>query len=82
MTEHTEQSPAQPGTTPTPIALEDVIEAVARGATRAWAAPDDVGGYALPMLPASVFIILNPNLNFIAGYDYDVSRNTWVPSRP
>ncbi|MGH2587248.1 MAG: hypothetical protein ACRDJE_20220 [Dehalococcoidia bacterium] len=47
MTEHTEQTPAQPSAAPARIQLEDFIEAVTRGVTRALAAQDEVSGYAL-----------------------------------
>jgi hypothetical protein len=46
MTEHTEQTPAQPGAVPARIQLDDFIEAVTRGVARALAAQDDVSGYA------------------------------------
>jgi len=47
MTEHTEQTPTQPSAVPARIDLEDFIEAVTRGVTRALAAQDEVSGYAL-----------------------------------
>jgi hypothetical protein len=46
MTEHTEQTAAQPGAGPARVDLEDFIEAVTRGVTRALAAQDEVSGYA------------------------------------
>jgi hypothetical protein len=47
MTEQTEQTTSQPSAVPTRIYLEDFIEAVTRGVTRALAAQDEVSGYAL-----------------------------------
>jgi hypothetical protein len=46
MTEHTEQTTIQPSAVPARIQLEDFIEAVTRGVTRALAAQDEVSGYA------------------------------------
>ncbi|MGH2585465.1 MAG: hypothetical protein ACRDJE_11175 [Dehalococcoidia bacterium] len=46
MTEHTEQAPLQPSAVPARVDLEDFIEVVARALRQAWAAPDDVRGYA------------------------------------
>jgi hypothetical protein len=46
MTEHTEQTTTQPDAVPARIQLDDFIEAVTRGVTRALAAQDEVSGYA------------------------------------
>jgi hypothetical protein len=55
MSEHTEQPAAQTGAVSDGITLEEVIEAVARGVTRAWAAPDDVSGYQFGAVPSLSF---------------------------
>jgi hypothetical protein len=46
MTEHTEQTAAPSEAAPARIQLDDFIEAVTRGVTRALAAEDEVSGYA------------------------------------
>jgi hypothetical protein len=55
MSEHTEQPGAQTDAVPNGTTLEDVIEAVARGTARAWAAPDDVSGYSFGAVPSLSF---------------------------
>jgi len=72
MTEHTEQAPTQPGAVPARIQLDDFIEAVTRGVTRALAAQEDVSGYLgvgvdpanrPPTTPA-----IRPPLNVLIGF--------------
>jgi hypothetical protein len=60
MTEHTEQTPAQPSAVPARIDLEDFIEAVTRGVARALAAQDEVSGYALNLQRAQAQPGLTP----------------------
>jgi hypothetical protein len=47
MTEQTQQSSAEAGAVPARIQLDDFIEAVSRGVTRALEAQDDVSGYVI-----------------------------------
>jgi hypothetical protein len=63
MTNQTQPTTTPTGAVPTRIDLEDFIEAVARGVTRAGHAQDDVGGYALvPPGPGPIIIglVLRP----------------------
>ncbi|MGH2585860.1 MAG: hypothetical protein ACRDJE_13185 [Dehalococcoidia bacterium] len=53
MTEQTAQAAAEAGAVPARIQLDDFIEAVSRGVTRALAAEEEVSGYAMA-LPRSV----------------------------
>jgi len=47
MNERTDHTSTRAGTDPTRVDLADIVEAVARGIARAWAAPDDVRGHAV-----------------------------------
>lgn len=47
MNEQTEQNASRPSATPPSIQLEDFIEAVTRGVSRAMAVREEVSGYAL-----------------------------------
>jgi hypothetical protein len=66
MTEHTEQTAAPSEAAPARIQLDDFIEAVTRGVTRALAAQDEVSGYLAktgPVRPGPVwggFIVYPP----------------------
>ena len=47
MRDQTDQMPPTPRAVPAQVDLADIVEAVARGVARAWAAPDDVRGHAI-----------------------------------
>lgn len=77
MNEHNEQTSTQTSPVPSPITLEDFVEAVTRGVTRALETQDDTGGYALrtPMGTAGA----GPS---IGGRPIVINLGIWAPPPP